>query len=184
MALAFFVVLALLLLAALIWLLQEKPAPHRPQEGPSKLPIEELFPLHCRHFPQVKQALSPADEEYLRKRASPRIRRESRAERRKVTRQFVAGLKQDFSRLDRLGRTVAALAPQVSREQETERFWLGLRFRALYQFVQVQLLLGGISVPQLARLTELVGSLAVRTEAGMAVLEEASVSRLRSSFSS
>ncbi len=182
--LTIFVILALALLGVLVWLLRERPQKRRLEEAAPKLALEELFPLHCRYFPQVRQALSPADQAYLRKRASPRIRGQARAERRRVTRQFLVGLAEDFSRLERLGRTVAALSPQVSRKREAERLWLGLEFRALYRVVLVRLMLGSVSVPQLARLTELIGSLAAQIEAGMAALEEASITRLRSNLSS
>src|SRR5712692_6006824 len=167
-----FVGLAVLLLLALLWLLREKSEARLEPKAALKPATEQLFPLHCRYFPQVRQALSPADQEYLRKRASPRIRGQARAERRRVTRQFLVGLAEDFSRLERLGRTVAALSPQVSRKREAERLWLGLEFRALYRVVLVRLMLGSVSVPQLARLTELIGSLAAQIAAGMAALEE------------
>ncbi len=176
--LAVFAVLALLLLVLLLWLLRERADARRLPEGALKLPIEDLLPVHCRHFPQVRQALSPADREYLRERASPKIQRQWRAERRAVTQRFLAGLQEDFLRLERLGRMVAALAPQVSRKREFERVWLGLRFRVLYRVVRLQLVVGSISVPQLARLTDLIGSLAVQIQTAMATLEEASATPL------
>ncbi len=180
---AIFVGLAVLLLLALLWLLRERPGGWPAARPTQRLGIEELFPLHYRYFPQVRQALSPADQEYLRDRASNRIRRQAQAERRKLTRQFLAGLDGDFSRLDRLGRTVAALAPELSQRLEAERFWLGLQFRFLYRVVQVRLMTGSVSITQLARLTDLLGSLAAQIEAAMAALEEASMARLRSSLS-
>ncbi len=170
--------LALLLLVVLLWLLLKQPDARRLPEGALKLPIEDLLPLHCRHFPQVRQALSPADREYLRERAAPRIRRQWRAERRQVTQRFLAGLQEDFLRLERLGRMVAALAPQVSRKREFERVWLGLRFRVLYRVVRLELAVGSISVPQLERLTGLIGSLAAQIQTTMATLEEASATSL------
>ena len=178
MGLTSFVVLGLLLLVLLLWLLRERADARRLPEGASKLPIEDLLPLHCRHFPQVRQALSPADREYLRERASPKIRRQWRAERREVTMQFLAGLHEDFLRLERLGRMVAALAPQVSRKHEFDRVWLGLRFRVLYRVVRLELAAGSISLPQLERLTRLIGSLAAQIEKAMATLEEASATPL------
>ncbi len=182
--LTIFVILALVLLAVLLWLLLEKPEPRRLPQATPRLAVEELFPLHCRYFPQVRQALSPADREYLRERASLRIRRHAHGERQRVARQFLAGLSEDFSRLDRLGRTVAALSPEVSRKREAERLWLGVRFRVLYRVAQLQLLAGSVSIPQLTQLTDLIGSLASQIEARMAALEEASRTRLRSNLSS
>ncbi len=173
---------ALALLLLLLWLALKPVSPPTPA-AEAKLQIEDLFPLHCRHFPQVRQALSSADLAYLKGRASQRILRQVRAERREVTRKFLAGLKEDFLRLDRLARTVAALSPEVSRAQEAERFWLGLRFRILYGFVRLRLEVGSVPVPQLGRLTDLVGSLATQIETAMAALGEASLADLRSSLS-
>ncbi len=178
-----FVGLALLLLLALLWLLRERPEARRAPVATTKLPIEELFPLHCRHFPQVRQALSTADQQYLKERASRRIQRQSRSDRLDVARQFLAGLREDFSRLEHLGRAVAALSPAVRRALEAERLWLGIRFRILYQVVWLRLATGGVPLPELERLTQLVGSLAAQIESAMAALEESSVARLRSDLS-
>jgi hypothetical protein len=179
-----FVGLAIVLLLALIWLVRTPaPAPAPPISGPeAKLQIEDLFSLNCRHFPQVRQALSSADLAYLKQHASPQTLRQVRTERRRVARMFLAGLREDFSRLDRLARTIAALSVQVSRAREAERFWLGMRFRILYALVLVRLASGRFSLRQLEVLTGLIGSLAAQMETAMEQLEEASVGRLRSNL--
>ncbi len=111
----FFAGIAVALLLTLVWLLRQ-PAPESVRkELRSKVEVEELFPLHCRHFPQIRQALSIRDEEFLRGRVSRQGLKKWRAERRAVLRQFLLGLGEDFVRLDRLARTVAALSPEVSR---------------------------------------------------------------------
>lgn len=178
-----FVGVAVVLLLVLLWLASKPVAPPAARAAEAKLEIEDLFPLHCRHFPQVRQALSPADLAYLKGRASPRIGWRVRAERREVTREFLAGLQEDFSRLNRLASSVAALSPEISRAEEAERFWLSLRFRILHALVRLRLVTGSISVPQLGRLTGLIGSLAAQIEAAMAALEPASAEELRSSLS-
>ena len=165
-----YTVIALALVVALVWLL------HRPlswagtAELEGSLEPENLFPVHCRHFPQIRQALSRADMEFLRGRASGRTLREWRSERRNVLRQFLAGLGQDFARLDRLARTVAALSPEVSREREMERLWLSVRFLVIYRLVSLRLAAGVAPLPQVVRLTELVGSFAAQVETRMAAL--------------
>jgi hypothetical protein len=174
-----FAIVALVLLLAVLWVAW-RPMAAPPAIPESSLPIEELFPLHSRHFPQVRQALSQADAAFLRERASARIQRRVRAERREVAREFLHGLAQDFTRLDRLGRVVAAVSPVVSRQQEVERLRLGLRFRLLYGLAWLRLGMGGVSVPQLARLTQLVGSLAAQIEGAMAALEDAGMMQARS----
>ncbi len=175
--------LLLLVLVSVRLLARERADSRRAPEAAAALLSEAIFPIHCRHFPQVQQALSAADQQYLEQRASARIRRQARRERRKVAQQFVAGIKKDFLRLDRLGRTVASLSPGVSRKLEFERLRLVLRFWMLYALVRIQLVMGVSVVRELARLTELVGGLAAQTERAMAALEEASGTRLRSSIS-
>ncbi len=178
-----FAVVALILLGALLRLLREPGRSVSPKELDRKLQIEELFPLHCRHFPQVRQVFLAADREFIARRASRQLLKQWRAERNHVTRQFLAGLREDFSRLNQLARAVARLAPEVSRRQEAELFLLSVRFHVLHRLVALRLLTGTIALPHLTRLADLVGSLAVQVEAGMAELGEPSAARLRSSFS-
>src|SRR5262245_18222312 len=81
-----------------------------------------------------------------------------------------------------LARTIAALSTQVSRTREAERLWRGVRFRIPCALVEVRLLSGGFSLPQLDALTGLISSLAAQMQTAMEQLEEASVARLRSSL--
>ena len=181
--LLFFAGIAVALLLTLFWLLRQ-PAPKSVQkELRGKVEIEELLPLHCRYFPQMRQALSTRDEEFLRGRVSPQELKKWRGERRDVLRRFLIGLGEDFARLDHLARTVAALSPEVSRARETERMWLSLRFRVLYRLVNLRLRAGWSSLPQLGRLTEMVGSFAAQVEAAMARIEKTAASKLRADFS-
>lgn len=183
LTLFFFAGIAIALLLALLWLLRQPAPKSARKELRGEARIEELFPLHCQHFPQIRQALSTQDEEFLRGRVSREELGKWRAERRAVLQQFLTGLGEDFDRLSQVARTVAALSPEVSRARETEQFWLGLRFRILHRLVSLRLYAGWVSLTQLARLTEMVGSLAARIEAGMAALEETSASKLRGDFS-
>jgi hypothetical protein len=181
--LVIFAAIAALLLVLMFWTARARAGSGRPAPAAADLSLEEMFPTHYRHFPQIRQALSSDDEEYLRQRAPRGIARRSRAERRGVALQFLAGLEEDFSRLHRLGRTVAALSPKVSRKQEAERLWLWWRFWIHLRLVSLSLRTGLVPVPQLARLTQLVGGLAAEIEAAMAKLEEAGGKRLRTTLS-
>ena len=176
-----FAIVAVVLLLVLLWLVRE-PRVVTPTAAEGKLRLEGLFQLHCRHFPQVRQVLSRADEEYMRRRASSGLRRQWQRERRNVARQYLAGLRADFSRLNRLARLVAALAPEVRQTQEAELLWLGLRFRILYVLVSLRLETGFLSVPELGRLADLVGGLAAQIDTGIATLSENSLLRLRADF--
>ncbi len=170
--------IAVALLLLMLWAARERRGSQRSPQAALGPPLEEMFPLHSRYFPQIRQALSRGDEEYLRQRGAPKIVRRARAERCRVARQFLAGLEEDFSRLDRLGRTVAALSPEVNRKQEAERAWLWLRFWILCRLVSVSLRTGRVSIPRMAHLTQLVGSLAAEIETAMARLEVASGKQL------
>src|SRR6267154_1014910 len=86
------------------------------------------LPRPYGYFPQVRQALSSVDKEYLDKVAPREVAQMALRERRGVARQFLAGLRQEFSILERLARMVAALSPVISSDQETERLVLGLQF--------------------------------------------------------
>lgn len=175
-----FAVVALALLWLMFWLLREP----RPKAAPLPVPpehpqIEELFALHCRHFPQMRQVLIREDDEWLRQRASGKILRRWRAERRRVAEQFLAGLREDFQNLSRLTRAVAALSPKLSRKQEAELFWLSVRFQILYVLVRARLRLGASPLGELTRLTEMLGNLASGIEEAMGSLEQAALAQLR-----
>ena len=99
---------------------------------------------HLRYFPQIRQALSAADSQYLMENAPPHVAKQALRERRAVARRFLKGLHEDFSNLARLGRIIAALSPEVSREQETERLILSLKFQILYTLVWLRLSTGNL----------------------------------------
>jgi len=161
--------LALVLLGLLLWLLRPRPALNF-RRPPLENIAESPFAVHYRHFPLIRQALSPTDARYLRQRLPPRISRKVLRDRRAVARKFLAGLHEDYANLERLARTVAAFSPVVSREQETERLLLGLRFRLLYLWTWARLSTGGVSLHQIERLAVLIGQFATRMERAMAAV--------------
>jgi hypothetical protein len=182
-----FAAVALVFLFLLLWLLREPPSrageplpAGKGQPLPAgPLQIENLFPLHCRHYPQMRQVFLNQDEEFLRRRASARIRRRWRDERQRVALGFLAGLREDFQNLSRLAREAARLSPKLSEKQEAELLWLRLRFQALYLMVQLRLRFGLAPLGGLTQLANMVGNLASGVEKIMASLEEASVAQLR-----
>jgi len=180
--LAIIVLLAIVFLLAVLWLL--RPALYAPRAGrsPKDLRLENFLPRHYGYFPQVRQALSSVDKEYLDKVAPREVAQIALRERRDVARQFLAGLRQDFSNLERLARMVAALSPIISSEQETERLVLGLKFRLLYAWVWLRLSTGRVPLSQLEHLTGLVGRLATRMEQAMAAVGALSAPGLNSNL--
>ena len=165
-----FIALSLAGLAILIWLIS-KPLPE--ESGFQVVSrIEDLVPLHSQHFPQLRQALDLTDSRYMRQKATPDLLRKWRDDRRRILMAFVAGLGEDFAKLDRLGRTVASLSPKLSRREELKRIWLNLRFRVNIRFVKFWIHAGGTRpLMRLRYLTTLLGDLSARTEAAMARLE-------------
>jgi hypothetical protein len=133
---------------------------------------------HFAYFPQIRQALSAADSQYLMETASPRVAKLALRERRAVARRFLKGLHEDFSNLARLGRIIAALSPEVSHKQETERLILGLKFQILYALVWLRLSTGNLPLEQLEHLTGLVGRLATRLDTAMTEISALSAGRL------
>jgi len=170
-------------IAVVMWLQRSG----RREQGPGPFPTEVLktenaLPRHYRYFPQVRQALSASDEQYLDKVAPRDVAQTAHRERRAVARKFLAGLREDFSNLGRLARMVAALSPVVSSEQETERLILGLKFRLLYAWVWLRLSAGRAPLEQIEQLTGLVGSLATRMDQAMAAVSALSAPGLNSSL--
>jgi len=176
------IILALAALGVLPWVLRPLRRASRSPETPAQLPIESFLPRHYGYFPQVRQALSGVDREYLDRVAPREVAQAAYRERRGVARQFLAGLHEDFSNLERLARTVAALSPVISSEQETERLLLGLQFRLLYVWVWLRLSTGRVPLNQIEQLTGLVGRLATRMDQAMAAIGALSVPELNSNL--
>ena len=153
----------------LFWLLNPL---HKSKRPATSNPLPNLndalpAPMHYRYFPQIRQALSVVDSEYLLKNAPPHAAKQALRERRAVARQFLNGIREDFSNLARLGRIIASLSPEVSRKQETERLMISIKFQILFALAQLRLSAGNLPLGQLEYLTGLVGRLAARMEEAM-----------------
>jgi hypothetical protein len=77
---------------------------------------------------------------------------------------YLAGLRDDFSRLNRLARVLARHSPQVRAGQEVELLRLNLRFQFLYGIVLLRFLLGRPAANRLEQMAALIGSLGSRLE--------------------
>lgn len=171
------IALALSFSLILLWLLIPR---HREQKGGPEvdLSLVSTLPRHYRYLPQVRQALSAIDAKYLNEKASPAVARRAIQERRAIARHFLAGLLEDFSSLEQLARTVAALSPAISREQETARLILGVKFRVLYVWVWLRLSAGHAPLGQIGQLTNQVGIFAARMEEAMVAVSALSAPEL------
>jgi hypothetical protein len=172
-----FIAIGLGLLALLLWLALGRSRQRREAGETPGLALEDLTSHHALYISHIQNALSATDLDYLKSRVPAKTLRRVRAERRRVAREFLAGLGDDYGRLDKLARVVAALSPKVEYKQEFGRIWLGLRFRALYALVWVRLSLGPAPLAPFVHLAGLVGSLSARLEAAMNALAERSVVR-------
>ena len=160
---AVYILLGLLLVSAAAFLLRF-PGPHRAGSRTRHADPAEFFPVHCRFFPQVRQSLSREDAAFMSARASPGVRRRWERHRRHVGRMYLSGLREDFSRLNRLSRLLALHSPRVRARQEAELLWLNLRFQLLYGLVFSQILLGRPAAENLGHIASLVGALGGRLE--------------------
>lgn len=169
---------SLAILLVLLWLLFGSP-PNQTVSSLDSLEIEKILPVNCRHFPQISQLLSQEDTQFMRKRAPHHVVNKWRAERRGILRQYLSGLRQDFTHLQRLARLIAALSPEVRKRQEWEWVWLALQFHFSYRMAALKLALGSFSPEALAGLTEMIAGLTSELENRMALIAEHSPSRLR-----
>jgi hypothetical protein len=174
------ILLAITFSGVLLWLLIPRHKSSKTDAAFSPSNMNDAMPTakHYGYFPQIRQALSVADSIYLRENAPPHVARQALRERRAVARRFLEGLHEDFSNLARLGRMIAALSPEVSREQETERLVLSLKFQILYSLVWLRLSAGNLPLDQLEHLTGLVGRLATRMDAAMPQVSALSAGQL------
>jgi hypothetical protein len=174
------ILLAVGLSGVVLWLVI--PGNRASRTTASSLPsnVNDALPTakHYAYFPQIRQALSAADSRYLMEAAPAHVAKQALRERRAVSRRFLKGLHDDFSNLARLGRIIAALSPEVSREQETERLILSLKFQILYSLVWLRLFTGNLPLAQLEHLTGLVGRLATRMDEAMAKISALSAGQL------
>lgn len=175
-----FIVIGIAILGALFWLLFA-PQWNGPRAGVESLEIEQLEPLHCRHFPQIRMVLQSEDRAFIARRAPAVMAREWKRERRRVLHRYLNGLAEDFGRLDSLARLLATVSAEVSRKREWEWFWLGMQFRVMMQLLALRITLGNFTVPQFARLTDFVAAHAAELESSMAQMAGVLPSRMRPS---
>jgi len=157
-------------LIALAWMAV---APLREEDSEDRSDrIEDLAPLHTQHFPQLKQSLDSADEQYI----SPKLSRDEeqmwKEEREGILRSYLAGLAGDFGRAMRMGHLVDLLNPSTAKSNVFQRIRLAMHFRLHYRFLTLWISCGGpMQMEHFRRLTESVGNLSALIEARMRNVE-------------
>ncbi len=167
---------ALVVLGLLYWLSRRAKNETSAEDLLRNTTSADLLPTHYRFFPQVCRALSIEDRAYLIQRAGPRVRRSAGRIRRQVGLEFLRGLREDYKRLDRLARTLTALAPEANARRETERLWFALRFAIQWYFIWASLWSGMTPVLQLQWLTNLIGTITARMESALGAWQDSSIS--------
>jgi hypothetical protein len=167
-----FVALGLLALAAVAALFWPRGARRADRGAIAALSPEDLVLQHAKYFPLVRHALTGADLADFSGRIPRSTRLRVRRERHRVARSYLEGLREDYLRLERFGRLVAAHSPKVDARLEAQRVRIGARFRMTYAMVSMRLALGQVPVPAFEHMTQMLGSLATRLEASMAALVE------------
>lgn len=165
------ILLSVALVLALVWLLFGHQASK--DLTAAALEIKKLLPVHCHHFPQIHHLLKSDDGEFMLRRAPRGVLRHWQAERRRILRLYMRGLKQDFRGLEKLARLLAALSPEIKRKQEWEWFWLGVQFRLLYRLTLVRFTLYASPANELVRLAEMLIDLAAALEQSIDRMTEA-----------
>lgn len=157
------------------------PVPAPPTSLPQTFTIESFLNLNARRFPQVKQALSDQDYQYLRRRGQGDLARRLRRERLEVLRGYVAALRSDFENLLQLHKILGALEAEVVRQHQPQMIVLGLQFRLLYALVQAKLALARLTLTtvNVEPLVALVNRTAQTMEAILNSLAEAQARQLR-----
>jgi hypothetical protein len=137
-----------------------------------KVNLESLAARHFRHLSQIQRALTDQDRLFIDSRLPEGSAKRLRDERRTALRKYLVGVGQDFACLDRLAREVASLSPKVEHRQETERFFLEVRFRILYRIALFRLgTAGSLPFDAVAHLSGIVGGLSRHVETMMATLQ-------------
>src|SRR5450755_2247404 len=175
--LVIFFSIAAVLLRLLVWSLR---APGKSSGAKFDLAsLEESGRRHATYFALIRQASSPADMEFLARRGSRQIAVRVRRERRRVALVYLSQLRDDFKRLLRLARAVAALSPAVGSRQELERLWLSWQFSCRYHLIRAGIYNGLLPIPQLGSLSHVVSQLAVQMENSMKELGERAAMAVR-----
>lgn len=166
-SLILFTALVVIALGAVLWTVLA-PLPEESAKA-ADTNAEDFQPRHTQHFPQLRQTLDLNDTRYMRQKADPALQKRWIEERRRILSDFLAGLAQDFARLDQLGRTVASLSPELTLKDEFRRLLLDFRFRFNFRLARLWILAGGtLALARLRYLTDLIGELSARTSLEMA----------------
>jgi hypothetical protein len=165
----FFTGIVGLLIVLLAWALRNR---KRSAAHFSALLPQDLNRSAFTHLPSIRQALAPADLEFLALRAPRGFVRRLRRERRRIVLSYLTFLRGDFEKLLQLARVIALLSPEVAAVQEFERLRLTANFMWRYRLVWMRVWTGFAPLPQMDILSNLLSGFSVRVETIMKELGE------------
>ena len=181
MELPVFLIVFLVLIVLAVWVAFNHLAPRRSTERDASLPIDLLLPTtYLQNSSEIERLSAELEQERTQSSDSGEFRQGLTPARRRMLKELLVELKEDFSRLDRLMCTVAALAPEVEGRQEAQRLWLWFRFRLHYGLARLSLTIGRFSQPELTSICKLFDRLATLTQVALNTLELNSLRPLRS----
>lgn len=176
-----FLIIFLVVIVLAVWVTLNHLAPRRSSEEDASLPIDLLLPTaYLENSSEIERLTAELEQERTQNTASESFRKGLTPARRRTMKKLLIGLKEDFSRLDRLMCTIAALAPEVEGLEEMQRLWLWFFFRLHYVLARLSLAIGRFSQPEFTSICKLFDSLTVRTQVALEALEHSSLRPLRS----
>lgn len=161
------IIISMTLLALLLWSLRQG-AGTRQASSPMQDPVRSCL----QYFPQIHQALTNEDRQFLLTNGGAKLARRVDSERRGLALQFLTALEEEFANLMRMSRVVASLSPDVETVQEFERLLLQMVFHYRLLSIRTRLKFGLRPLPELNVVSDLVSRLSVRMEAAMRELGE------------
>jgi hypothetical protein len=165
-----FVGFVTLLLGVFLWAMGRKRRHDSPKNW-GRLP-EESGHRHVSYMPQIRQAMSGADKNFLLQKSGSKLARRVQGERRAIALRYVNALQSDFSKLVQQAKAIALLSPEVVAVHEFERVRLSLEFSIRCKTIRARILFGTTPLSQLSALSDLVSGLTVRIEAAMREIGE------------
>jgi len=155
-------VLIAVVLALLIWSLSKKSG--TAGDGVSQQGDAYFACKHLANLPLLRQALEPADFEYIKEQLGKDKAQKVEKERHRIALRYLEALHEDFANLKKTARLIASLSPEVEATQEWRRFKLSLKFEIKYWLLKAKYGLGILQFPEMWNLANLVSSLAIDLE--------------------
>ena len=167
--LSFFALIAVLL-AFFVWSLRRPSLTEKKTRRPAFL--DGNARPNITFLPQIRQALSPADELFLVKKVGSKLAKHIQRRRKAVALAYLEALHTDFDRLLQQAKLIAVLSPEVVAMHEFERVRLSLEFSLRCALIRARIALGAAPILELGSLSDVVSGITIRIESAMRQLAE------------